>query len=843
MDQANERRGFQPMGKVEGKGARVGDGDAREWRFVAEDGAEAHVALLAADIVRVRLTPKDVAPAESWAVARTEWPSVDAEEHASVASGIVRLTTSELAVEVATDPLRLAFRWHDGARFGEDDQKRGMGIVAALGAADLPDPAMTPGSLRCYKRLAPGERILGAGERTEPLDKRGHRITFWNTDPPHMHNPATGPMYSSIPFWMTQRPDGRCWGLFMDSAGRSDLDAGASDPSLLSFGVVDGDLTYYVFAGPTPADVLRQYSELTGRMPMPPRWALGYGQARWSYSPEEHVREVAQTLRARNIPCDHLWLDIDYMDGYRVFTWSPTRFPQPKQMLDELAAEGFKVVAIIDPGVKADPTDPTFAEGVERDYFVRMPDGTLFVGSVWPGASVFTDYSRADAREWWGERHRGLLESGLAGIWDDMNEPGLTDMFTAGSAPVSGGTLAHDALHHPHRPDGPALPHARFHNAYGMQMARATREGLERLRPNERAFVLSRSGYAGIQRYAAMWTGDNSSIWDHLPLAVSMCLSIGMSGQPFIGFDSGGFFEAPTGEMLVRFTQLGAFFPFFRNHSCAGTPAQEPWAFGQPFEAYTRAAIELRYQLLPYLYTLFEEAHSTGAPITRPMSYAYPEDATLAGIDDQFLLGKDLLAAPILRANHFQRDVRLPVGAWRDWRSGERYTGFQTVRVDAPIDVAPLFVREGAIIPLGPLMRYVGELSEEPLTLVCALGPEDGAQAEGALYEDDGVTRDNERGAWQRTRFTARRSGQRITVRAEQPEGQYHAERGVTLELRLPRTDLAPTAPRPQLVAARLDGADIYTEHAEREDRRYETLLRVTLGRVAAPFTVEIDLG
>ena len=843
QESAQRAGGFTPVGQMTARGAAASEGGAREWRFVAEDGAEARIALLAGDIARVRLLPPGGEPAASWAVARGEWPAVSADE-VSEAPGFLRLATEGLAIEVATTPLRLAFRWPDGERFAEDDPTRGIGAVAPLDLNALPDPRMPPGSLRCYKRLAPGERVIGAGERTEPLDKRGYRVTFWNTDPPHNHNITTGPMYSSLPFWTVLRPDGRAWGVFMDSSTSSELDAGATDPELLSFGVMAGELTYYIFAGPTPADVQRQYSELTGRMPLPPRWALGFGQSRWSYFPEAHLREVAQGFRSRGIPCDHLWLDIDYMDGYRVFTWSPTRFPQPKELLDELRADGFKVVAIIDPGVKADATDPTFAEGVERDYFVRRPDGSLFTGLVWPGVSVFADFSRADVRAWWGERHRELLDAGLAGIWDDMNEPGLTDLFAPGAGLPEGDTMPGDVVHRPDGPEGSALPHARFHNAFGMQMARATREGLERLRPNERAFVLTHSGYAGVQRYAAMWTGDNTSIWAHLSLAARMCLSVGMSGQPFICFDSGGFFDAPSGELLTRFMQLGAFFPFYRNHSAMGTPAQEPWALGQPWEAFCRDAINLRYQLLPYFYTLFEEASRTGAPITRPMLYAFPDDPDVTGLEDQFMVGGDLLAAPVLEQGVLRRGVRFPRGACRDWLTGQRYAGPLTAQVESPLDAAPLFVREGAIVPLGPVMQYVGEQAEETLTLVCSLGPTDHARAEGMLYEDDGATRDFERGAWSRTRFVAERAGQRITVRALQPEGAYRAARGaVTVELRLPRADLAPRAARPEIRAASVDGLPLEGVQTERVNRRYETLLRVTLGQVEAPFAVEIELA
>ena len=851
MSQASGRPGgYLPLGRMEARGASVGDDGAREWRFVADaegaeevEGMEAWVALLAEDTVRVRLLTPGATPPASWAVARSHWDAVTVNETPGALGGLT-LATGALAIEIGADPLRLALRWPDGAPFAEDDAARGMGAVPPLDRVSAPDPRLPPGSLRCYKRLALGERVIGAGERTEPLDKRGARLTFWNVDPDHPHGPTTGAMYSSIPFWITLRPDGRAWGVFMDSVTRSDLDAGASDPALLSFGALEETLTYYLLAGPTPADVLRQYTTLTGRMPLPPRWALGYGQSRWSYSPEAYLREVAEGLRQRDIPCDHLWLDIDYMDGYRVFTWSPTRFPQPKELLDELRAAGFKVVAIIDPGVKADPTDATFADGVERDLFVRRPDGSLYTGSAWPGVSVFTDYSRAEARAWWGERHRPLLDAGLAGIWDDMNEPGLTDYFTPGAGTEHGDTMAPDALHFPLGLDGPPLPHARFHNAYGMQMARATREGLERLRPNERAFVLTRSGYAGIQRYAAMWTGDNSSIWEHLRLGLRMCLSVGMSGQPFIGFDSGGFFESSNGELLARFMQLGALCPFYRNHSALGTPAQEPWAFGMPWEAICREAVRLRYRLLPYLYTRFEEASRTGAPVMRPMLYGYPDDDTVAGIEDQFLLGADLLAAPVLLPQQYQRDVRFPSGAWRDWGSGQRYLGPVSAQVETPVDVSPLYLREGAIIPLGEVMQYVGEVAEEPLTLVCALGPEDDARAAGELYEDDGVSREFERGAWSRTRFTAERAGQRVTVRAERPAGAYRPARGVvTVELRLPLRELTANAPRPEIQAARVDGLPLEGVRMERVNRRYETLLRVTLGQTEAPFTLELDLA
>ncbi|HLY32707.1 MAG TPA: TIM-barrel domain-containing protein, partial [Ktedonobacterales bacterium] len=578
-------------------------------------------------------------------------------------------------------------------------------------------------------------------------------------------------------------------------------------------------------------------------------------QSRWSYSPEAHLRTVAEEFRRRNIPCDHLWLDIDYMDGYRVFTWNPNRYPEPERLLRELAKQGFKVMAIIDPGVKADPTDPTFAEGVAKDYFVRCTDGSLFVGVVWPGESAFADFSREDVRAWWGERQRALLDAGVSGIWDDMNEPSLTDRLVPGAGTPRGTTMALDAIH---RPDGvaeePRLPHAAFHNAYGMQMARATYEGQARWRPDRRPFTLTRAGYAGIQRYAAVWTGDNQSRWEHLRLAARMCLSLGISGVPLVGFDTGGFWDEATGELLVRFTQLGSVFPFFRNHSAMETPAQEPWAFGQPFEALCREAIELRYQLLPYLYTVCAEAVRSGSPITRPMVYAFPWDEATRTLEDQFLLGDNLLIAPALEEGMLRRAVTFPraplIPAWRDWRTGQRYPAGRRATVDAPLDTLPIFLREGTILPLGPVMRYVGELAEESLTLICSLGstttPERVIHATGELYEDDGVTPAYQRGIWRRTRFSAEQSGQRIVFRAEEPRGEYTPPaREVTVELRLPFAGVSGDATsRPQIASAQLDGRGLPAVAFERRVmRRYETRLSVALGRIGAPFTLDMSLA
>jgi alpha-glucosidase len=401
-----------------------------------------------------------------------------------------------------------------------------------------------------------------------------------------------------------------------------------------------------------------------------------------------------------------------------------------------------------------------------------------------------------------------------------------------------------DALHRPDGANGPAIPHAAFHNAYGMQMARATYEGLGRLRPNARPFVLTRSGYAGVQRYAAVWTGDNRSEWAHLRLAARMCLGMGMSGLPFVGFDAGGFWLDATGELLVRFTQLGAFFPFFRNHAAMGTKAQEPWEFGVHVEALLREALELRYRMLPYLYTAFAQAARDGSPISRPLVYAWPEDTSLANVEDEFLFGEALLIAPVLSEGQGHRPVSFPRGTWIDWLTGERFTGPIRAEVDAPLDVLPIYARAGSIVPQGPVMQYVGELAEEPITLRCFLSAEPGARASGALYEDDGVSPEYQRGGWRWTHFEAESGAGangapwKMTLRAE-VEGQYDpGAREYSVEVSVPGAALASEK---ATVTARRDGQPLSGATLKR--RRYDTLVRVPLGKLRAPFTLGVEIA
>jgi alpha-glucosidase len=566
-----------------------------------------------------------------------------------------------------------------------------------------------------------GERYFGCGERTAGLEKTGTRQVFWNVDPPQGHTASFNNLYTSVPFVLCLY-EGRAHGVFYDHPGRVELDLAKTDPMRVTVSASD-DLSVSVILGPTPAEVLERYTALTGRMPMPPLWALGNQQSRWSYMDADELRAVAREFRARGIPCNVLYLDIDHMDGYRVFTWDAERFPDPAGLIASLRSEGFRVVVITDPGVKVDESYPLYAEGRSKGYFCLTRDGDEFNNVVWPGLCAFPDFTNPAAREWWGSWHRGLVDAGVAGVWCDMNEPSL---FVPRQS-----TMPEDVVH----PGGGRVRlHSEVHNAYGSLMAEAARDGLSALRPDARPFVISRAGYAGLQKHALQWTGDNSSWWEHLWMSMPQLQNLGLSGIAWAGVDVGGFFDDCNGELLARWTEFGAFQPFCRNHSAMGTARQEPWAFGEPWESVCRSMLELRMQLLPYLYTAFEECHRTGAPVLRPLLFSYPDDPVTYTADDEFMVGDALLVAPITRPGSEHRHVYLPAGSWAHWWTGERISGPAHILAHAPLGQPAIYARVNTPIPLYPVLQHTDEVPDS-LTWKVFVGPGVGS---GSLYEDAG---------------------------------------------------------------------------------------------------------
>lgn len=638
-----------------------------------------------------------------------------------------RVSVPGLSMRVQTDPLSFSWRLPGGEPlFGP------VMVGTRAGRLVLAGP------------LKASDAFFGLGEKPGYLDRRGRAYQMWTTDNTGPHGETDDLLYQAIPFLVT-RHGGRFCGLLFDDPGRTAFDLGAAHPEGWHFEADGTSLRLWVINGPSLGDVLRRYAALTGKMALPPRWALGYHQSRWSYASAAEVEGIAAQFRGRRIPADVVHLDIDHMDDYRVFTWHPERFPDPKGLHERLRARGFRTVAIVDPGVKVEPGFPVYDEVRGGRLDVRLADGRPFVGKVWPGDCVFPDFLRADARAAWAKRHVTLFEAGVAGLWCDMNEPSV---FRGPAVKRAEQTMPDDAMHGP--PDAP-IAHRQAHNLYGMHMAAAAGAAFDTWQPDLRPFVISRAGFAGIQRHAMVWTGDNHSTWAHLEQGIAMCLGLGLSGVPFVGPDVGGFSGDCTPELLARWTQAGALTPFFRNHSALGTRAQEPWAFGAQTEALVRAAIELRYRLLPYIYTCFRAATEDGLPLMRPMMLEYGEDLATHALADQYMFGRDLLVAPVCRPGATHRMVWFPPGLWHDFHTGEAISGPGFRVVEAPLARLPLFVRGGALLPLGPVVQHTGEPMPE-----LELRAYPGAELEGAWYDDDGETIGYHCGAYSDWRWLGR---------------------------------------------------------------------------------------
>ncbi len=594
---------------------------------------------------------------------------------------------------------------------------------------------------RITKSVTKGEFFYGLGDKTGAPNLRGQKYENWTTDS-FAYGAGTDPIYRSIPFYYGLK-NGQAYGLFLDNSNRSFFDFDSKKKGELTIETDGGVMQYYFFFGPSLLDVSEKYMTLTGAAPLPPMWSLGFHQCRWSYFPEQRARTVAAEFRKRKIPCDAIYLDIDYMDKYKCFTWNERAFPKFERLPKDLAKAGFKLIVMIDPGLKADTDYPIFEEALRNDYLCKRSDGTLYKGPVWPGLCGFPDFTHPEVRNWWGQQYHHFYKTlGIGGFWNDMNEPAVFY--------INNKTMPNDVLHDH---DGFPTNHKNAHNIYGMQMARASYEGLLDLDKNRRPFLLGRATFSGGQRYSAIWTGDNVANWAHLKLANRQVQRLNISGFVFSGSDIGGFVDVPSGELFVRWLQLGAFHPFYRVHSMGnnieGDAAadlekvlkmdalerkdQEPWSYGEPYTQLAKEAIELRYRLLPYLYTAFWKHQHTGSPIVLPMSFYDQTDPNCLKNNDQFIYGNDLLIAPVLRKGQKTMSVYLPKGTWFDFYTGKKYEGKQSVRIKTSLDTIPIFAKAGSVIPEYPVMQFTGEFPIEILTVKVFVG-----NGVSLLYEDTG---------------------------------------------------------------------------------------------------------
>jgi len=625
-------------------------------------------------------------------------------------------------------------------------------------------PALFPGGAMlttAHVNAPSGTSFYGTGEVTGPLLRNNTTIGLWNTDNFNWRRENGSRLYQSHPWVLAVRPDGTAFGVLFDTTWKSRLICGDHDIKFESEGPA---FRVFVIDRASPEAVLRGLAELIGTIPLPPRWALGFHQCRYSYYPDSRVREIADGFRSRHLPCDVIWLDIDYMNGFRIFTFDPERFPDPAATNQYLHDRGFKSIWMIDPGVKAEKGYPVYDTGSAISAWVKTADGHEFNGPVWPGPCAFPDFTSPVVRDWWGGLYKDFLAKGVDGVWNDMNEPAVFNSpdgtMPEGNLHAGGGAL-------------PPGPHLEYHNVFGMLMVRASRAGILKARPDKRVFVLTRSNYLGGQRYAATWTGDNGSGWPFLKASVPMSLNLGLSGQPFSGPDIGGYSGKTEPEVFAHWMALGAFYPFSRAHKSKGEPDSEPWTFGPEVETASRTALDRRYRLLPYLYTLFEDSSRTGLPIMRPLFMADPADQALRAEQEAFTLGRDLLVIP-----RWATGPHLPKGDWR-------IIDIVDFKLEADSYQPVLKIRPGAIVPLGRIIENTTEASLTPkdaLTLLVSLDAT--GHAEGWLYDDDGDGFGYTTGDYSLIHYVAEKFGNQVVVKIHDSKGARNpAHRAVKVEL------------------------------------------------------------
>jgi alpha-glucosidase len=686
------------------------------------------------DMIRVRLSDHPFGADQSYAVISTPLASPMKWEQTATA---IHIRTDSLELTIHKSPFSLSFHTPDGRLINEDEQ----GLTTSWEGNQV----------TAYKKLQTGERFVGLGEKTGNLDRAGSAYTNWNSDV-YGYTVSQDPLYSTIPFFIGIH-DQLSYGIFLDNSYRSDFNFGASNDRFSSFTAMGGEMNYYFIYHSTVAGIIRSYTDLTGRMSMPPLWSLGYQQNRYSYYPDAEVLRIAHTLREKQIPADGITLDIHYMDHYKLFTWDQARFPDPKSMTGELTRMGFKTTVIVDPGIKVEKGYEAYESGLAGDIFLKYADGKNYTGQVWPGWCHFPDFTSVKGRDWWKNEIRHYTDAGVSGIWNDMNE-----ISTWGQKMPD--NVLFDF-------DGHPTTHLQGHNVFGLEMARSSYEGA-RAALKKRPFILSRSGYAGLQRYSAIWTGDNRAEDDHMLAGVRLLTSLGLSGMPFTGMDIGGFTGNPSIGLYTRWIQLGAFIPYFRNHTALNSKASEPWSYGEDVLEIARRYISLRYTLIPYIYSNFREASLDGMPVMRSLAIDYTRDQHIydTRYQNEFLFGPSILVIPQESGLSFAK-IYLPEGEWYDAYTGERNTGGQEKIIGLSSSRLPVYIKAGSIIPAQSLVQYTAQAPSDTLSLHIYQGKNPGAFV---YYEDDGETYDYEKGDYYQRSIHVDPSRRSIIL--DKPEGR-----------------------------------------------------------------------
>ncbi len=715
--------------------------------FHTDNNVILKITVLRDSLIRFRYTTKGYFSKDfSYAIDPTETHGYNALEFTE-GKDVYQIKTSKLICMVRKSDMRTAMFDTDGNSILEDEQGFHWEENYNFGG----------NIVKMSKISHEGESYYGLGDKASHSNLKGKRVENWAMDQYAFHKDQE-PLYKVVPFYIGLH-NKKSYGIFFDNTFRTNFDFAHERRNVTSFWAEGGEMNYYFIYGPKMADVVQTYTHLTGKPELPPMWTLGYHQCKWSYYPESKVKEVTSRFRELKIPCDAIYLDIDYMEGFRCFTWNKEYFPDPKKMVAELAEDGFKTVVIIDPGIKIDKEYWVYNEALANDYFCKRADGPYMKGKVWPGECNFPDYTNPVVREWWAGLFKELVsEIGVKGVWNDMNEPAVME--------VPGKTFPMDVRHDY---DGNPCSHRKAHNIYGTQMARATYEGVKRFAYPKRPFIITRSAYSGAQRYTSSWTGDNVASWEHLWIANIQMQRMSISGMGFTGSDIGGFAEQPSGELYARWIQLGVFHPFCRTHSSGDHGDQEPWSFDQEVIDITRKFVELRYQLLPYLYTMFYEYINDGVPMLKPLVYFDQEDLQTHYRTDEFIFGNQILVCPILEPNAQGRRMYLPTGNWFNYWTNEIVSGRKELWVKTDYDQIPIFIKEGAIIPKYPIQQYVGELQFDEITLdvYYKLGKE-----KSYLYEDAQDGYDYNKGRYSFSTFTLNGKEKQLIIQ-QHKEGKF----------------------------------------------------------------------
>ena len=620
---------------------------------------------------------------------------------------LLRLSTTEIELSVSKADMTLSFANRTGQVVNED--------VPGLGTSWIGEQVTT------YKKLQEGERFIGLGEKTGNLDRRGHGYQNWNSDAYAYHS-GSDPLYCSMPFYIGLH-HGVQYGIFFDNSHKSFFNFGASNNRFASFSADAGEMNYYFIQGESVPQIITGYTWLTGRIQLPPKWSIGYQQCRYSYYPDKEVLSVARTFVEKDLPVDALVLDIHYMDKYKIFTWDKKNFSDPKGLIDQLKAQGLEVVLMCDPGIKIEKGYEPYDDGVAKDVFIKYPDGENYAGQVWPGWCHFPDFTKPQTRAWWRDKLTSYSELGVEGYWNDMNE-----IATWGHMLPE--NIEFDL-------DGTKGTTRKARNLYGFQMARSTYEATKKLLNGKRPFNLTRSGFSGVQRYSAVWTGDNVSYDEHMMLGVRIVNSLGLTGVAFCGYDVGGFVGEASTKLFARWISVGSLSPFFRGHTMINTKDSEPWSFGEEVEQISRNYIKLRYQLLPYIYSLFYEAALTGMPVQRSLAIYHAHDDRIyqGPFQHQYLFGPSILVAPVESNQSFAK-VLFPKGNWYSLFDGALTYGDREIIIETPIHRLPVFIKAGSVIPMQrPVMNSKEKVDE--LILHVYYGEE---KSEFDFYEDDGST-------------------------------------------------------------------------------------------------------